>query len=173
MKKNTSLENTKDGPMNGLKQTTQHIISGASLMYGDLKTETYDRPKSWYLRLSVLDKIKFTSIFCFLVGTFSIYFAESDITSSNIKSFGDSAWWCVVTMATVGYGDKYPVTVAGRIIAIFVMLGGCTTFALAIAYIGSGFMDKEKALDNEINTIEELGVELKKIQRQLNELKRD
>lgn len=148
-------------------------MSGASLMYGDLKSETYDKPKSWYLRLSVLDKIKVTSLFCFIFGSLFIYLAESGNSAGNIKTIGDSIWWCIVTMATVGYGDKYPITTAGKTIAIFVMLGGCTTFALAIAYVGSNFMDREKASDNSINTIEELGAELKKMQIQIEKLKKD
>jgi hypothetical protein len=144
-------------------------MSGVSLMYGDLKSEVYSRPKSWYRRLSVLHKIEVTALSCFIFGSL----AESGNNAGNIKTIGDSIWWCTVTMATVGYGDKYPITVMGKTIAVFVMLGGCTTFALTIAYVGNNFMDREKASDDSINTIEELGVELKKIQSQIKKLKKD
>jgi voltage-gated potassium channel len=49
---------------------------------------------------------------------------ESRSTDANIKSGGDSLWWALVTITTVGYGDRYPVTLLGRTTAVFVMLAG-------------------------------------------------
>ncbi len=50
--------------------------------------------------------------------------------SSRFVSFGDSMWWSIVTFSTVGYGDLYPVSTAGRIAAAILMIGG-------VALIGS------------------------------------
>jgi voltage-gated potassium channel len=44
---------------------------------------------------------------------------------------GDAHWWAVVTIATVGYGDYYPVTAVGRVIAVFVTLSGIGIFTLS------------------------------------------
>jgi voltage-gated potassium channel len=44
--------------------------------------------------------------------------------SSGFATFGDAFWWAIVTFTTVGYGDLYPVTTAGRTAAIFLMVGG-------------------------------------------------
>jgi voltage-gated potassium channel len=50
--------------------------------------------------------------------------AESHAPNANIKTGGDAIWWGLVTITTVGYGDYYPVTMTGRIIAVSVMLAG-------------------------------------------------
>ncbi len=49
---------------------------------------------------------------------------ESRSPEGNIKTGGDAIWWGIVTLTTVGYGDFYPVTLPGRLTAVFVMFGG-------------------------------------------------
>jgi voltage-gated potassium channel len=49
---------------------------------------------------------------------------ESKSPDANIKTGGDALWYAVVTITTVGYGDRYPVTAAGRITAVFIMFMG-------------------------------------------------
>jgi voltage-gated potassium channel len=53
----------------------------------------------------------------------------------RIHSFFDALWWSLTTMTTVGYGDVYPVTAAGRIVGGFTMLVGISTFAIVTAKI--------------------------------------
>ena len=53
----------------------------------------------------------------------------------RLKSFFDGLWWSLTTMTTVGYGDIYPVTGAGRIIAGLTMLVGIATFAIVTAKV--------------------------------------
>jgi voltage-gated potassium channel len=50
--------------------------------------------------------------------------AESTTKGANITTGMDALWWSVVTITTVGYGDFYPITTLGRIVAFFVMLAG-------------------------------------------------
>jgi voltage-gated potassium channel len=50
--------------------------------------------------------------------------AESNSADANITTGGDALWWAVVTITTVGYGDLYPVTAGGRLIAACVMFAG-------------------------------------------------
>jgi Ion channel len=68
-----------------------------------------------------------------IVGGFGVFLAEQGNPGANITQFGDAVWWAVVTVATVGYGDYYPVTAVGRIIAIFMILSGVGIFALMVA----------------------------------------
>lgn len=52
------------------------------------------------------------------------YAAERNAPNATIVNYGDSVWWAIVTITTVGYGDMYPVTPMGRFFAIILMLGG-------------------------------------------------
>ena len=67
----------------------------------------------------------------------AVYQVERYAPGSNIHSFGDSLWWACVTMATVGYGDYYPVTVTGRLLAVVLMIGGIAIVGTASATIVS------------------------------------
>jgi len=67
------------------------------------------------------------------------------VPESNIKTAEDAIWWAYVTITTVGYGDKYPVTTEGRIIAMLLMTAGVGLFGTFTAFIASWFVvDKEK-----------------------------
>ena len=61
--------------------------------------------------------------------------AEDVGDGRRIHSFFDSLWWSAATITTVGYGDIYPVTAAGRIIAVFTMVVGISTLAVVTARI--------------------------------------
>lgn len=63
-----------------------------------------------------------------------------DAPNSNIQTAEDAIWWSYVTITTVGYGDKFPVTTEGRIIAIFLMTAGVGLFGTFTAYIASLFV---------------------------------
>jgi voltage-gated potassium channel len=60
--------------------------------------------------------------------------------NSNIKTAEDALWWAYVTVTTVGYGDKFPVTTEGRIIAAILMTAGVGLFGTFTAYISSWFI---------------------------------
>lgn len=61
--------------------------------------------------------------------------AEDVGDGRRISSFFDALWWSAATITTVGYGDIYPVTPAGRIIAVFTMVVGISTLAVVTARI--------------------------------------
>jgi voltage-gated potassium channel len=67
-----------------------------------------------------------------IFGGFAVVIAELNNSASNIKNLSDGVWWAIATITTVGYGDYYPVTPLGKIIASFVMFIGLaflTSFA--------------------------------------------
>jgi voltage-gated potassium channel len=68
--------------------------------------------------------------------------AERANPDANIRSFGDAAWWAAVTVPTVGYGDRYPTTTAGRFIGAALMLTGIALLGVVTAAIASWFVEK-------------------------------
>ena len=83
---------------------------------------------------------------------------------SNIKTASDALWWSFVTITTVGYGDLYPTTSLGRIIASTLIMAGVGLFGTFTAYVASFFMQYEDEQNDEILE------ELKAIKSQLNAL---
>ena len=64
--------------------------------------------------------------------------------NSNIKTAEDALWWAYVTITTVGYGDLYPVTTEGRIVALVLMTAGVGLFGVFTGYLASWFVEPEK-----------------------------
>jgi voltage-gated potassium channel len=62
----------------------------------------------------------------------------------NIKTAEDALWWAYVTITTVGYGDKFPVTTEGRLIAVVLMTAGVGLFGTFTAYASSLFVEGKK-----------------------------
>jgi voltage-gated potassium channel len=71
-----------------------------------------------------------------------IYYAEHEAQPDKFSSIPASMWWGVITLATVGYGDVYPVTVLGKIIGGFVSIIGIGLFALPAGIFASGFAEE-------------------------------
>ncbi len=61
--------------------------------------------------------------------------AERTAPDATITTFGDAIWWACVTIATVGYGDTYPVTPLGRVYAVVLMVGGVAILGTASAIV--------------------------------------
>ncbi|MFC1489671.1 potassium channel family protein [Candidatus Latescibacterota bacterium] len=70
-----------------------------------------------------------------------MYYCENQAQPDVFSSIPSTLWWGVSTLTTVGYGDAYPVTSAGKFFASIIAFLGIGLFALPTAIIGSGFME--------------------------------
>ena len=68
---------------------------------------------------------------------------------SNIHSVGDALWWSLVTMTTIGYGDKYPVTTEGRLIAAVLIIFGIGIVASLTGYFASWMFKQASSVHQE------------------------
>ncbi|MEJ8654378.1 potassium channel family protein [Streptomyces sp. MS1.AVA.3] len=75
-----------------------------------------------------------------LGGAALVVVAESGTPRANITSYPRALWWSIETATTVGYGDFYPVTLWGRVIASFLMLSAITAFGVITAALATWFV---------------------------------
>jgi len=80
---------------------------------------------------------------------------EKDVPHGNIKTAEDALWWAYVTVTTVGYGDKYPVTTEGRFIAVALITVGVGLFGTFTAYVASWFVEKREEEEQEKEKLQE------------------
>jgi voltage-gated potassium channel len=76
------------------------------------------------------------------VGALAVLDAEQNVAGSNIRNFGDALWWSAVTITTVGYGDHYPITLIGRLVAVALMIGGIAVLGVVTAALASWLVDQ-------------------------------
>lgn len=77
-----------------------------------------------------------------IVGAAALALVAEDGSGGSIDSFGDALWWAVSTVTTVGYGDVFPVTPAGRGVAAFLMVTGIALFGVLTANLTTFFVER-------------------------------
>ncbi len=80
-----------------------------------------------------------------LIASVAILDVEQDAPGALITSFGDAIWWAFVTITTVGYGDLFPVTTAGRLVAAGLMVAGIALLGSVTATFASWFVERVAA----------------------------
>lgn len=83
----------------------------------------------------------------------AVHYFEYLQSGSNISTVWDGVWWAIVTMGTVGYGDKYPVTTGGRMVGIFLIFTGVGLMSLFTATIASTFVERRMKEGRGLETI--------------------
>ena len=98
--------------------------------------------------LIIMDEIRNRLLYVVLLsmitvtaGAFTMYIVEHNAPGSKITNLGDAVWWAVVTVTTVGYGDVYPITFEGRVIATIVMIIGIAILGILISTLGAQFIE--------------------------------
>ena len=83
--------------------------------------------------------VALTTVVLTIVSSVAILICETS-PDSNITTAGDAFWWAFSTVTSVGYGDFYPVTLEGRLVAAVLMTAGVALFTTLTAYIVSLFL---------------------------------
>jgi len=87
-----------------------------------------------------------------ILSSSAMYFVEHEAQPVKFASIPDAMWWGIETLTTVGYGDVYPVTPAGRIISAIVALSSIGLFALPAGILAAGFVESIKKHHAKHNT---------------------
>lgn len=94
------------------------------------------------------------SLLFVLVGAASVFDAESRSDDSNIRTREDALWWAVVTIFTVGYGDRFPVTSEGRLYGVGLMICGIAIVGSVTATFASWLVNQVRRVESENERIE-------------------
>lgn len=118
------------------------------------------------------------SVLLIYVASLAVLEAERSDPRSDITTFGRALWWAITTVTTVGYGDLSPVTVAGRLVAVLLMIGGISLVGVVTATLASWIVQRVSEEDdaNRAATaaqIEELRTEIRRLGGQLREVGAD
>lgn len=114
-----------------------------------------------------------------LAGTGLVLVSEHD-SGGPIRSFGDALWWALATVTSVGYGDVYPVTPAGRTVAFMVMVVGIAVFGVLTAGIAAYFVESsaggdresEERLDRILEKLDSLEERVEELDRRMRDERR-
>lgn len=99
----------------------------------------------------------FVAILVITLGSLMVLQFESQSPQANILNGQDAIWWAIVTVATVGYGDYYPVTLQGRFVGVILMVVGVSIFGVLSSYLATTFLkptqgeSEEQALQGKEN----------------------
>ena len=84
----------------------------------------------------------FSALLVVVVASTLMYFVEHEAQPDRFSSIPAAMWWGVATITTIGYGDLYPVTPAGKVLAAVIAVVGIGLFALPTAILGSAFLEE-------------------------------
>lgn len=98
--------------------------------------------------------------------------AERGKEDANITNLGDALWWAASTVTTVGYGDRYPTTAVGRLIAVALMLVGIALLGVVTATIAAWFVARlrevEETAESAEATMQQVLEELREVRMRLD-----
>jgi voltage-gated potassium channel len=86
------------------------------------------------------------------IGSILVVLVEKDAPNGNIVTGGDAVWWSVVTVSTVGYGDRYPTTPAGRLIGVAMMVVGVSMFTVLTSFIATNLVSRRHSAEQKGET---------------------
>jgi voltage-gated potassium channel len=105
-----------------------------------------------------------------LLTVFAVFIAgaaEATVDSGDFKNYWDGIWWAVVTVTTVGYGDLTPHTVAGKIVAILLMMVGIDFLAVLTGTIAARFVQTDTDSKEVLETLRRLEGDIAELKARL------
>jgi voltage-gated potassium channel len=76
-----------------------------------------------------------------VLGAAAMWAAEGDVQPDKFGSIPRAMWWAAITLTTIGYGDVYPITIVGKIIAVLVAVAGIGLIAMPAGILAAAFSD--------------------------------
>ncbi|MFM2590911.1 potassium channel family protein [Vibrio sp. TBV020] len=126
---------------------------------------------------TTLASILLVMVVLLTAGSSMMLFIEGQAPGSNIHDGGDAMWWALVTISTVGYGDHYPVTDAGRALAAGLIICGVGLFGMISGLVTSMITSPSKVQttrsENKERLLRELVEKQDEILRRLDRLERN
>src|SRR6478672_890046 len=104
-----------------------------------------ERAPGTAIRTRVLAYVIVSAVLLLYTVALSVFNFEKGAPDANITTMGDSLWWAMVTITTIGYGDYYPVTVPGRWAAAALMVGGFAVLSMVTAAVSSWLVESVTA----------------------------
>ena len=99
---------------------------------------------------SALLSLLFFIILVLEFGGMAMVAVESSSLAANIRTPADALWYTFVTITTVGYGDRYPVTTEGRLIGVVIMTAGVGLFGTLTGYLANAFLAPPKKKEEQV-----------------------
>lgn len=93
-----------------------------------------------------------TSLVLF-VAALAVLEAERGAEDANIATFSDALWWGMTTITTVGYGDRFPVTSTGRLVAAGLMLAGIALLGVVTASLASWLVERVQQVEEQSQAV--------------------
>ncbi len=110
---------------------------------------------SFAMKQSGLGKIILILLLVISISALSVYFIERR-DNSQFKSLFDSVWYTIVTLSTVGYGDKAPATPEGKAVGILIILFGVAITGAVTGRIASALVEKQMKAGQGLGTLNKL-----------------
>ncbi|MDQ8184694.1 ion transporter [Pelagicoccus sp. SDUM812002] len=114
-----------------------------------LKLGRYSKTLQTFTRVAIETRAELTltllaMLMLLIVGSGLMYYAEHEAQPNVFASIPGTMWWAITTLTTVGYGDAYPITSLGKLIASVLAIIGIGMFALPSGILGAAFLKRIK-----------------------------
>jgi voltage-gated potassium channel len=120
------------------------LVRSAMLLMTTIDRRIHARPRT---RMTIV--VGLTAVLLLFIAALAVLDAERGADGGDIHNIGDAAWWAIVTVSTVGYGDLFPVTVEGRVVAMTLMFAGVGMIGFITATVTSWVIEQLSKVDKE------------------------